>query len=61
MLSALIGGGLGPFLVGDLGTRLEAGYGEASIRHALTLMGLFPIVAAYCYYQVARHVRGDLP
>jgi len=55
----LIGHGLGPFLVGALSVRLEPTHGIYSLRYALLLATLMPIVSSVFFALAARTVRED--
>ncbi|OYX64301.1 MAG: hypothetical protein B7Y88_11485 [Sphingomonadales bacterium 32-64-17] len=54
----LIGGSLGPFLVGMLSDRLAAEHGAESLRMAMTAMLVVPVLASVCLTFAWRHARG---
>lgn len=60
MVYTLISMGLGPLLVGDLSTRLRATAGPDSIRWALAVSTLLPLVGAAFQLVGARTLRTDL-
>jgi MFS family permease len=60
MVYTLIGTGLGPWLVGDLSTRLASTRGLESIRFALAASSLLPLVGAALQLAAARTLRADL-
>lgn len=53
MVANFIGLGLGPFIVGDLNSRLEPVYGEQAVKYSLLIMSLTPLFAAWLYYKTA--------
>jgi predicted MFS family arabinose efflux permease len=55
----LIGHGIGPYLVGDLSSRLTPTYGTYALRYALLLATLMPIVSAIFFALGTRTVRED--
>jgi len=58
-VSALIGNGLGPLVVGDLNMRLEPTYGENAIRYSLLVIVLTTLFSALCWLGASRHIRED--
>ncbi len=60
MLFNFIGLGLGAYLVGDWSTRLEAEYGPNSLRYALALISVTPLLAAGVNLLAARTIGDDI-
>lgn len=58
-ISAMIGNGLGPLVVGDLNVRLEPAYGDHAIRYSLLAVVLTTLVSAACWFGASRHIRAD--
>jgi MFS family permease len=58
-LSAMIGNGLGPMLVGDLNVRLEPTYGDHAIRYSLLVVVLTTILSAVCWFLASQSLRED--
>lgn len=56
----IVGAGAGPFLVGAMSDAFAAGYGEQSIRYALTVTVAAVVLAAGCFLQSSRYFAGDL-
>jgi predicted MFS family arabinose efflux permease len=58
---SVVGGGIGPFLVGRLSDGLAAEWGDASIRHALLIvLGVGTLGAGIFYLFTSRTLRADL-
>lgn len=53
MVSAFVGMGVAPALVGDLNVRLEGAYGEQAVRYSLAIVGLVPWLASLCFLALA--------
>lgn len=60
VLTAAIGGALGPLLVGTLSDFLAPRFGTDSLRYALFFLGLFYIWAAMHFILGERHLKGNL-
>ncbi len=58
-IGALVGNGLGPWLVGDLNVRLEPTFGTAAIRYSLLAVVLTTLVSAVCWFGASRHLTRD--
>ncbi len=59
-LSAVIGHGLGPTLVGELNERLAPQYGELAIRYSLVVVVIAALISAFLWFGASRPLRGDL-
>jgi len=57
MISAFVGQGLGPLLVGDFNMRLEPQYGEESVRWSLAAVSVLPLLAGASYLMLARSLN----
>jgi MFS family permease len=60
MVFTLIGQSLGPFLVGDISTRLHSSQGIGAIRWALAAVALAPLLGALLQLLGTRTLREDL-
>ena len=60
VVTAAIGGALGPLFVGMLSDHLSIQYGLESLRYAIFALGLFYLWAAAHFMLGERHVRSDL-
>jgi MFS family permease len=60
MLAALIGGGLGPYLVGELSTQFNPRFGDEGIRYALAILAVFPLLAAALFAAIAKSIKRDM-
>ncbi|MCH2173998.1 MFS transporter [Myxococcota bacterium] len=60
VVTAFLGHGLGPLLVGDLNTRLEPTFGEEAIRYSLLLVVTAPLLSAALCAGALGSIRGDL-
>jgi hypothetical protein len=60
MVFTLIGMSVGPYLVGDISTRLGSSQGIGSIRWALAAVALFPLLGALFQLIGTRTMRADL-
>jgi MFS family permease len=56
LLTNLLGGGLGPFIVGELSDTLRPAFGEDSLRYALITMAFFALGSAFSYFVAGRHL-----
>ena len=59
MISAFVGQGLGPLLVGDFNMRLEPHYGEESVRWSLVAISVLPLLAGASYLMLARSLQAS--
>ena len=60
ILMALIGGAMGPLLVGSLSDYFEPTYGQEAIRNALFWLMFLEILAIWFFYQASRTLKEDL-
>jgi MFS family permease len=59
-LFTLVGLGVGPFVVGDLSVRFEPELGVDSLRYALVVVSLVPILASLILMRASKTLRADL-
>jgi MFS family permease len=55
-LTNLLGGGLGPLIVGALSDALEPTFGENSLRYALVTIAFFAVASAFSYFVAGKHL-----
>ena len=60
MIFNFVGLGVGPLLVGFLSDHLEPSFGIQSVRYALAIASLVPLLAVICQFRCARTLREDL-
>jgi MFS family permease len=56
MIANFVGQGLGPYLVGDFNVRLAETHGDLAIRYSLALVSLGPLLAAWAYWRLSKHL-----
>ena len=56
----LIGGGLGPLLVGTLSDQLKPQLGTQSLRWSLASMAIFWVLSAWFFYRTGKTLAHDL-
>lgn len=59
-LFTLVGLGLGPLVVGDLSVRFEADFGANSLRYALALVSLVPLLSCLILVTASKTLSSDL-
>jgi MFS family permease len=59
-LFTFFGMGIGPYLVGELSTRLAQGFGERGLQLALAIISCLPLLAALFMFMALRHVVSDM-
>jgi hypothetical protein len=59
LLSALVGGGLGPLAIGLLSDRLRQPFGTESLRYSLALMTALILWGALHLYLASKHLRDE--
>lgn len=55
-LTNLLGGGLGPLIVGWVSDALRPTFGEDSLRYALIVIAFFALASAFFYFVAGRHL-----
>jgi MFS family permease len=55
-LTNLLGGGLGPLIVGWVSDALRPTFGEDSLRYALIVIEFFALASAFFYFVAGRHL-----
>jgi hypothetical protein len=55
-LTNLLGGGLGPLVVGSLSDALKPAFGEESLRYALVMITFFALAGAFSYFVAGKHL-----
>ncbi len=56
----VVGGGLGPLMVGVLSDLLLPSYGSESVRYAMMTLTIPALLSAFCYFMATRTLRQDL-
>jgi len=60
MIGNLVGGGVGPLIVGAINDRLNPAYGQFAIRYSLLCVPVLSMVGALFFVWAGRYVREDI-
>jgi MFS family permease len=60
-LTNLLGGGLGPLMVGSLSDTLRPAFGKDSLRYALIAITFFALAGAFSYFVAGKHLGKPSP
>ena len=55
-LTNLLGGGLGPLMVGGMSDALKPAFGKESLRYALIAITFFALAGAFSYFVAGKHL-----